>query len=266
MFLYTAGTVAGISFLYLLLKKGTPKNLKKQRQMQDEKGSSTGGSYLQSLTEEQKNNIVEIVQACIRKGITNLYSIAAILSVISKETEFKPKTENLNYTANRIKQVFLALSSQATKLEANPQALGNAAYGGKYGNALNEGYKYRGRAYNQLTFKGNYEKFGNLTGVNLVSNPDAANDPKIAAEIAVLFAIEGINSLKGQGKLSAYNSTGINDFKSLTDSLQAFYHINAGTGRKVSTIKALELTDSLGGYTRAKKRINPIFNNLKMFV
>ena len=57
--------------------------------------------------------------------------------------------------------------------------MGNVAEG--------EGYKYRGRGYIQLTGKSNYEKYSSAAGVDLVKNPDLANDPKVAAKIAAAY-------------------------------------------------------------------------------
>lgn len=219
--------------------------------------------YLSTLSAQQKLNAAYLVKEATNAGITNPYAIAAILAIVSKETELKPRSENLSYSAKRISQVFPSLSSRASALANNPEALGNAAYGGKYGNGANEGYKYRGRGYNQLTFKGNYQKFGNLIGVDIVSNPDLVNNPDVAAKVAIAFFKDGINSLKNNGKLSSYNATNINDFKNLTDSTLAFYHVNAGTGKDVSYVKGLQQSDSLGGFTKAKQRVESIYNGLK---
>jgi hypothetical protein len=50
-----------------------------------------------------------------------------------------------------------------------------------------DGYKYRGRGMIQLTGKANYEKYGKLLGIDLVNNPDLANDPAIAAQLATAY-------------------------------------------------------------------------------
>jgi predicted chitinase len=44
--------------------------------------------------------------------------------------------------------------AELTKLKSNDEAFFNAVYGlAKYGQTANEGYKYRGRGLNQITFK-----------------------------------------------------------------------------------------------------------------
>ena len=42
--------------------------------------------------------------------------------------------------------------------------------------AKNDGYLYSGKGFNQLTFKGNYKKIGDLIGIDLISNPNKELD------------------------------------------------------------------------------------------
>jgi hypothetical protein len=62
-----------------------------------------------------------------------------------------------------------------------------------------DGYTYRGRGYVQLTGRNNYVTWGNKLGVDLVNNPDLANDPVIAAEILVQGMESGSFSGTGHG-------------------------------------------------------------------
>lgn len=50
---------------------------------------------------------------------------------------------------------------------------------------LSRYYPYYGRGYVQLTWKANYEKYAELTGLDLVNSPDLAMDPQIALFILV---------------------------------------------------------------------------------
>lgn len=61
------------------------------------------------------------------------------------------------------------------KAKQKAKELGNTTAG--------DGYKYRGRGYAQITGKDNYKRFGDLLGVDLVSDPDKALDPLIAFKI-----------------------------------------------------------------------------------
>lgn len=218
-------------------------------------------SYLDGLNPIQKQNASILISRMAANGITNPNTQAAILAVISKESEFVPQSENLNYKADTIARVFKQVPANLIpSLAGNPQALGDYVYSPSYnpslGNGVGEGYKYRGRGYNQLTGKANYKKIGDEIGVDLVSNPDALNDPKNAADAAIAFFKDGVNSLAKMGKLSQYNSTGINDFKTAQDSLGAIYNVNAGIGSTKAKIDA----DVTGGKAKAESRISDILS------
>jgi len=218
-------------------------------------------SYFDTLTSEQRSNVNNIVAEARSTGITNPYAISALLSIVSKETEFIPKSENLNYTtAERISKVFGLSSSEAKNYVSNPEKLANRVYGGKYGNtASGDGWKYRGRGYNQLTFKDNYKAYQSLIGEDIVSNPDKVNDPKVASKVLMQYFKRNIQRLKDQGKLASYNASDINDFKNLDDATLAFYHANAGPGKSVQEIKALVQNDPYGGMTKALKRVGELY-------
>jgi predicted chitinase len=130
-----------------------------------------------------QTNISLIRDALKKRGIVNETLINGILAVVGKESNFKPQSENLKYSAKRIREVWPYIKeAEAAKLANNPQALANKVYGGKYGNtAPGDGFAYRGRGFNQVTFKGQYFSLGNKLGVDLLNNPDLLNDPKIAA-------------------------------------------------------------------------------------
>ena len=84
--------------------------------------------------------------------------------------------ENLSYSAQRLTQVWPKRFPAIHDAEAyarNPVQLANKVYGGRMGNTeLNDGYKYRGRGFVQLTGKDNYDRVGNALGIDLVGNPD----------------------------------------------------------------------------------------------
>lgn len=122
----------------------------------------------------------------------NAEALAMAMAQPQAECGFKPRSENLNYSAKRLRQVYpsrVKSDAFAQRLAAaGPPAIGNTLYGGRYGNAQNEGYKYRGRGLIQLTFKSNYEKYSKLAGVpQCVASPDLANDPVIASKLAVAY-------------------------------------------------------------------------------
>ena len=224
-------------------------------------------SYLDSLNSTQKANIAIIKDEAIKAGITNPYAIAAILAIVSKESEFIPINENLNYSANGLQKVFKLSVARAKELAGKPVEIGNAVYGGRFGNAIDEGYKFRGRGFNQLTFKGNYDKYGKLAKVNIVSNPNSLNtDPKVAAKVLIAYNKANINRLASNGKLKEYNASNINDFKNEKDATLAFYHATAGADRNVSYIKGLQTKDALGGMKKALSRVKDLYNYIYQLV
>ena len=124
-------------------------------------------------------------------GITDPRAQANILAQIQAESRGKPQSENLNYSAARLLQVFPSkfsgMSDAQQVAAAGQEAIGNRIYGGRMGNAQDEGYKYRGRGLIQLTGKDNYRSFSKLIGEDLVANPDLVNDPLIAQKVAVAY-------------------------------------------------------------------------------
>lgn len=146
-----------------------------------------------------ESNINSILNALEEQGITNPYVQAGILATTAKENQIQPQSENLRYTSvARLRKVWPNLfptDESAKPYINNPEKLGNFVYGGKFGNAQNEGYKYRGRGYNGLTFKENYRRYGQMIGKDLVSNPDLVNNPEIAAKILAIFYKDMMNKV-----------------------------------------------------------------------
>lgn len=191
-------------------------------------------------------------------GITNQYSIAAILAIIDKESGFKPQSE-ISYatTSNaRIKSIFdktkTLSDSELTNLKKDPVKFFNFVYGGKYGNSATEGYLYRGRGFNQLTFKANYQKYSKILKLDLVNNPDMVNDPKVAAKVVAAYFNEQFKNNASIVK-KRYGANNINDFKDTKTAVNAFYNANAGFGKDTSNV-------TTPGKTKALKKVDSFFN------
>ena len=140
----------------------------------------------------------------------NAEAVAMAMAQIKHECTFEPKSENLNYSKEALLRTFnyrLKLAAKkefglkykrqvtpamineiASRIARKPATIGNTVYGGRLGNAADEGYKYRGRGMIQITFKDNYSTYGKRSGhPEIVQNPDLANDPVIATDIAVAY-------------------------------------------------------------------------------
>ena len=133
----------------------------------------------------------ELVKKLTETGITGKREQANILAQIQRESGGVAKSENLNYSAEQLLKTFpnriKSIEEAQQLVSQGPEAIGNKIYGGRMGNAADEGFKYRGRGLIQLTGKDNYAKYGKLLGIDLVNKPDLANDPKIAKDIAVAY-------------------------------------------------------------------------------
>ena len=137
---------------------------------------------------------------------------ANILANVKEESNFIPQTENvgrytgknlfnmyggpqvgqtksgrpLNAAGNIIR--FQSIEDANALVKQGPAAVAEVIYGGRMGNKEpGDAYKYIGRGFIQLTGRENYEKVGKLIGVDLVNNPELANDPTIAAKIVPAF-------------------------------------------------------------------------------
>jgi predicted chitinase len=200
-------------------------------------------------------NIPVIKDSLIKYGIVNKTLQNAILAVIGKESNYKPQTENLNYTAKRITEVwpYITLATAKT-LEKNPAKLAAFVYGNKYGNQTPEdALNYIGRGFNQITFKDQYKKYGNLLNIDLINNPNLLNNTKIAADAAALyfkntFAANKNTILKKYG-IDINNITPGTDSNTL---LKIAVNANAGFAKSETIVnneynKALQYFDYLQG-------------------
>ncbi len=222
------------------------------------------GKYLDSLNSKQRQNIDFIIARMNEKGITNEYTQAGILAVISKESSFIPKSERdySNTSNSRIRSIFgKRVSSfsddQLTVLKNNPKKFFDKIYGGRYHNAPDEGYKYRGRGLNQLTFKSNYEKVNPYTTIDIVAYPEKLNDLPVATDAVIGYFKRAFS--KSSAKLSEYDMSNINDAKSIESGVGAAYHANTGWGKSISSIK----NEKTGGYKKATDRVGEFYILIK---
>lgn len=147
-------------------------------------------------------------EACARFSINSRARICAFISQICEESgNLSATTENLNYTAAGIMRIRTGWSAERAQsvVAGGPQSIANALYGGTLGNTdAGDGYKYRGRGFIQLTFKGNYAASGKGLGVDLVSNPDLVATPEYCALTAAEYwARNGCNQMSDPDTMDA---------------------------------------------------------------
>ena len=200
------------------------------------------GDLIHVFSGQEARNIDLLVDAMNDFGITDPMAQIGILSVIGKESNYIPKSETSysNTSPSRIRHLFgkrvSHLSDDAiNQLKKDDEKFYNLIYANTVGNGKNgtgdgDGYKYRGRGFNQLTGIGNYKKYGGLIGKDLVGNPDEVNNPRTAADVAIMFFTKGKKS-------------GFPKFNTKEDAAEYFADINAGGGVSSHRANAVKYSD-----------------------
>lgn len=158
------------------------------------------------------------LEAQRHKGdINTLLRVTHFLSQLSHECmRFTRMTEYFAYKpANALKTFPSKIKSEAQAAallaeDATGEAFANVIYGDRsdLGNTeTGDGYRFRGRGFIQLTGCANYKSMSDLIavqGVDLVTDPDRAAEPDIAARIAVAFwSSKKINQIADRDDVSA---------------------------------------------------------------
>lgn len=147
-----------------------------------------------------KDNADYLLKQAQDHGITNPRELANFMGQMQVESGgFSRMNENLNYSGERLLEVFPGRNGMNTLAQANAVAAGgsdaiaNKIYGGSWGK-LNlgntepgDGATYHGRGYVQLTGRDNYERVGREMGLDLVHHPELAADRETAAKIALHY-------------------------------------------------------------------------------
>lgn len=217
--------------------------------------SPVTGEVYYNISGNVGENIKSIIESMIKHNITNPYTQIAILSVIGKESGYIPRNEigYGNTNNDRIRKIFGSRvndlsDSELDDLKKNDVKFFDRVYGSedptgnsqKYGNDRpGDGYKYRGRGFNGITFKKGYEKIQKLLDkqgklekkVDIVNNPDVLNDVDVAAECAVLYFLESASNPEMYKK---YGIKEINGFKDQETALKAMTNANAGWGYDIN--------------------------------
>lgn len=158
-----------------------------------------------------------LVDAMTARAITTPNRIAYFLANVAEETgQLQARSENLNYSGDRLMEVFPSLFNGNSALAyataaGGPEAIANFIYadanrprGYRMGNIQpGDGWKYRGRGPMENTGRQNYERFFNSIGAPVNSDPDLLLTPKYGALAAAQFwADAGCNALADAGKFT----------------------------------------------------------------
>jgi predicted chitinase len=171
----------------------------------------SGSTNNQSAATE---GIRALIAACDQVGLTTKEQKCALLGIVGGESAWIPKTEAYNYSLSRIKQVYRFASdadaerySRAPSKNITREEFFSWAYGptqrgvGFLGNETDEdGGRYYGRGFIQLTGKYNYKRYARLAremGLNadIENNPELLNsDVNVSAIIAALYLKDRVSS------------------------------------------------------------------------
>lgn len=118
--------------------------------------------FTDKYSEKQKTNFKAAEDAAISAGLKGAELAAYMAQVAHESDNFNTAEEYASGAAYE-----------------GRKDLGNTQPG--------DGKKYKGRGYIQLTGRGNYQKAGDALGIDLVNNPELAEEPENAAAISVWF-------------------------------------------------------------------------------
>lgn len=129
-------------------------------------------------SDKLKDDVATFNKWAARFGLTTDLRIAHFLAQIAYESnELRADEENLNYSAERLLQVFpkYFTKDNVSDYAHKPMKIANRVYGGRMGNVSpNDGYRFKGRGYIQITGRANYQAYcgsGFCKG-NLMAHPE----------------------------------------------------------------------------------------------
>ena len=130
----------------------------------------------------------------VKYNITTIQLAHFAGQLAHESLDFKIVSENLNYSAERLLQVFPKYFNDKNVIiyARKPIKIANRVYANRMGNGdenSGDGYKFRGRGYIQLTGKNNYSAFSKFIGEDCVQNHDLVSQ-KYALESALWFFFE----------------------------------------------------------------------------
>lgn len=156
-------------------------------------------------------------------AINTLVQENLFLATIREEvgSSLKPRRENLNYSCDALKKVFGYYKQKPKEAvedgrcnghKANQKKIANKAYASRYGNGdinSDDGWRYRGSFFIQLTFKDNWDSISQVISL-AISEPVTVQDMLEASEsiemsILASFAFwfkNGIHKLKDIDKVT----------------------------------------------------------------
>jgi predicted chitinase len=139
------------------------------------------------------------------QGVMDPMIRAGLAAIAMGESKMQGHTERgYSRTSNtRIREVFAARVAELSDTELNTlkavdEDFFNWVYGSQFqsihhlGNTGDDdGFNFRGRGFIQLTGRSNYTRYSEMIGrPDILDEPDRANDPELAAQLAVAYILD----------------------------------------------------------------------------
>jgi putative chitinase len=168
---------------------------------------SVGGLKLEKLKGHIPDAVIaQIPDTASKFQINTPLRLAHFLAQCGHESGgFRATQENLNYSAKGLNGIFkkyFPTEAAAAPYARQPIKIASKVYGGRMGNgpeSTQEGYKFRGRGYIQLTGKENYTAFGKAINEDILSNPDKVASSYALLSAAWFFNKNGLHKMADEG-------------------------------------------------------------------
>lgn len=173
--------------------------------------ASAGGLKLEKLRGHIPDAVIaQIPDTASKFAINTPLRLAHFLAQCGHESGgFRATQENLNYSAKGLTGTFkkyFPTEAAATPYARNPVKIASKVYGNRMGNgpeSTQEGFKFRGRGYIQLTGKENYTAFGKSINEDILSNPDKVASSYALLSAAWFFSKNGLHKMADEGASDA---------------------------------------------------------------
>ena len=161
--------------------------------------------YLKFIPENLQQYFDDTIK---RYEINTDLRVAHFLAQLLHESQnFKCVSENLNYSSTGLINIFhkyFPNTESAINYAKRPAMIASKVYANRYGNGdenSQDGWKYHGRGYIQLTFKDNYQSYSTHSGLDCVNNPDLLLLPQNAMDSAGWFfsILKNLNPIADKG-------------------------------------------------------------------
>lgn len=164
------------------------------------------GLNLSKLAGQITSQVLSEIPGCAAKyQINTPLRLAHFLAQSSHESGgFKLTQENLNYSAEGLDNTFSEYfpGNLAISYERQPEKIGSRVYANRMGNgdeASQEGYKYRGHGYIQLTGKENFDEFNKAVDDDIITNPDLVSSKYPLLSAAWFWNSRSLNESADKG-------------------------------------------------------------------